>query len=684
LRKEVIVEIAPALADLNLKQERYFEAIPLLEDAIGTSIRKNDQARYSFIIGQIYQMDGQHRIAIPYFEYAKKKATDFNLKFMSELSIQKNSILAGGRGKNDASEKLNKMLKEFKYKEFQDQLYYALAEVELTNGNVEKGTEYLKKSIESNKNSSALKAECYYLMADIMYDKPDYVSSKLYYDSTKMVLNDRDQRFPEVAKRAEQLRELADNIQAILKQDSLLALAELPKEELEKIAKKKLKEEMESGQKAGNMDSTPGMARGGRAPIGGIGAGGLTTGSSFFAYNPITVESQRKNFQKSWGNVKLEDNWRRSNKSINLSGEEEILESEAQKDELADISLSDADFKRIMGEVPLTLAQKDRANTILMDAMLNAGKLYREKVSDYEKSVEVLEELLRRFKYFEKEDEALYYLFHSLREMGNTARAEEVKRELIKKFPESKFSRIITDPNYVKNLLADAGKLEKDYDTTYELYTKGQYSDVVSRIQKAFEEHGDNNKMAAKFSLLNAMSLGHTDGDEAYQNSLRELIVKYPNSPEQRKAAEILRFLTGDAFALDVNSSDDLINKFVAEDDKRHYVAVVLLTYEDEALQRSKIAASEYCKAFHKMDRLQFGEAILSKEEETQLILVRSFDNLGKALDFYNGVIKNKEQFISSSIAKYDAFPITQRNYREMLRQKTHRNYKTWFEQNKN
>ncbi|MBK9491790.1 MAG: hypothetical protein IPO07_25590, partial [Haliscomenobacter sp.] len=54
---------------------------------------------------------------------------------------------------------------------------------------------------------------------------------------------------------------------------------------------------------------------------------------------------------------------------------------------------------------------------------------------------------------------------------------------------------------------------------------------------------GAENKLASRFALLAALCTGNIQGKEAYVSALNEVIARYPNSEEQKRAKEILRLL---------------------------------------------------------------------------------------------------------------------------------------------
>ena len=51
-------------------------------------------------------------------------------------------------------------------------------------------------------------------------------------------------------------------------------------------------------------------------------------------------------------------------------------------------------------------------------------------------------------------------------------------------------------------------------------------------------------------------------------------------------------------------------------------------------------------------------------------------------MKYFDGVKKNKELFIKDQEVGYDIFAVTQKNYREVIKQKGTTNYRAFFDQN--
>ncbi len=668
LDSKLIKEIKVAQADLMIKSGRAYNALDFIDEAIAhKKTKRKEKARYAFVAGQILIENGQYSDAEEYFNISRKKSRDYKMKFMATLNAIKCSQMKGGD--TDVTKKLKRMLKETKYAEFKDEIYFAMGELEIEKGNIDKAKEYFAESIKFSGSNPSLKAEAYYQVASISFNMEDYVTAKYYYDSTLTVMDKVDPRRKEVKKYAENLTEISKNIQTITQLDSVIAMASLSKEELSKIAKKRLEEEKTSGTKKGSVvDKNLFVKQRRRSGT-----------SDFWPYNIVKKEQGISQFRKQWGERPLVDNWRLESKidaaELNAAEAEESEEEEV----VASDDISEEDYNRIMADIPTTPLAKGKIEEQIRKAMFALGKQYRDKIQKYKKSAETLEELNRRYQSHTDIVDAYYYLYLDYRDLNNSAMSDKYKDLIVTQFPDTKYGQLIANPEYALSLEEEKKRLDRYYDNTFKMFQKGEYVEVLKRVDKATKSFGKENKLVAKFSLLKAMCLGHTKGKEDYIKGLKEVIVRYPDTPEELKAKEIMRFLKGDKSAFGTTDIAGVDEMFELKDDSRHYVAVILFDYSDKVLQPAKIAISDYNKHYHSKDRLQMSEMLLNKTENTQLILIRSFSNREKAMTYYNGVQKSLSEYIPEDLVNFELLPITQHNYRRMLQQRTHTNYRAYF-----
>lgn len=671
-------EVPVILADINIKEKNYSTAIIYLDEAVELASNKGLKARYKFVQGQLYMKSKDYGNASQAFDNAKKWAKSFEMEFMSELNAEKSNMMSGSKSDGAVIAKLDKMVKEEKYYDYLDQLYYTKGEILLEKGNFDEALTSFSKSIANNTQNIALKQETYYKLAYLFYDKEKYVNAKFYFDSTLQVIEKEDPRYGEVSNYAENLSEIAQNIQSIKLQDSILNMVTWSDEKIEEVAEKLVEENILAREGTGKTETSPG--RKSTALLNGFG-GGLKS-SSFFAYNPLSKQRGRKDFKDRWGDIELSDNWRRSDKSGIFGTDEEedidvkVAEDGFQEDEITQM------INTIKSKIPYSDEAKLAINTRLEKALYDLGKAYRDKIQKYKKAADTHEELLSRFPNFNNKLDVYYYLYLSYLDLNNQPKISYYKEKILSEFPDTEFAKAISDSNYAAGKLTAEQKLNKYYEETYQLFEKGDYQSAFTKADQSEQIFGKKNKLKAKFALVKAMATGSTEGKGPYITALKDVIMRHPNTPEKARADEILRFLQGDkdAFAgIDIEEVDDI---FSVEDQKLHYLAIVLYGVTPGKVIQAKIQISNYNKQYHKLKKLQLGESPLDREKNSEIVLIRRFENKEKAMEYYNEVLKSKEEFISGEIAGYSIYPITQRNYRKMIIERTDARYRVWFDKN--
>ncbi len=671
LSKEARTELAPTYADFYIQQEKYEEAIPKLEEAIETAPNNNLKARYAFIAGQLSQKLNRNSDALRYFEMAKKSTNNAKMEFMAEMAVAKNAIASGSRSKDDVLKSLKKIIDEAKYANLKDEIYYTIAEIELSLGNEALAIENFQYSLNNNTTNQKLKAEAYYRIADIHHQSDRYLQASTYYDSTLMVLQKTDPRYDQVKRYVDNLADIAYNMHLISYNDTLLYFASLDEKDRKKAVLKYLERNPKS--------SAPAAKNTGQSAKTGVMLAANTNfgNSTFFAYNIANKERGRQAFIKTWGNIALEDEWRRSEK-ISFSSDSDSQDTDKAEEDALAAKVSQDDYNALNREIPTNPVKLQETNDRIMAAMFTLGKLFRDKIDNYSRSAETLENMHQKYGPTNNELDSYFYLYLDYMDLGNVAKQQEYKDKILSKYPESKYASVINDPDFFSVANMQANKADKYYSTMYKFFTNGQYAQVEKMIHDAPTVMGTDHNYNSKLSLLYAMCKGNTEGKEAYIRELNKVVSSYPGSPEQLKAKEILRFLGGDKNAF-ANVQD--VDKIYSRDPNSvHYVAVVTYGLEESQHVNFKISISEYNKRNFASDRLQFGDAVLNIEDNAQIILIRRFDNEEKAIAYYQKVMKSAEDYTGNVQLTYDVLPISQSNYRKMISERSSVGYRSYLE----
>ncbi|MEK7253722.1 MAG: hypothetical protein AAB316_03190, partial [Bacteroidota bacterium] len=116
-------------------------------------------------------------------------------------------------------------------------------------------------------------------------------------------------------------------------------------------------------------------------------------------------------------------------------------------------------------------------------------------------------------------------------------------------------------------------------------------------------------------------------------------------------------------------------------DDQLHYVIVVFK--KDINLNDAKVAVTEYNEKYHNLQKLRMNNIYLGDgDAKLPLIAIRRYKDKKEAMDYYDTVGKNKSDFLDVGKFDYELFPISQDNYRELLRVKNVDEYRGFFEAN--
>lgn len=673
LHKDVRAPLHTTKALYYMDVEQPGKAAVELEKAFVWEDDKGRKARYAFILGQVMEDRAQYAAAAEYFDRVIDLKPKYELVFNAQLRKATNAYASGAMSKSDFIDEIDDMLNDDKNIEYQDQLYTALASVYFASGDSEKGIATLKKALGKGEKTSVYKTEAYYKIAEFFFAREDYVSAKAYYDSTLTAMPDDDLRKPEVKLLSANLTDIATQITIVQLQDSLLALAALPEEEL--LARAEAMQEKED--EAREEEEGPGL-EGFKTASSILPA--TSGGASFFAYDRTLRDKGLQDFKQEWGDRPLEDNWRRSQKSVTSFVDNED-EDRSKVEE--DISSEDEQLiKKYFGGVPTTAEEKKQVLKKKEDALFALGKLYRDNMDNCEKSFETLEQLMRDFPSTEHEKDALFYLYLCAVQLDDVESKTRYGNKLVQKYPESLYAQSIIDPDFVKKQQEAKNKLENYYQKTYEYLQSGQYVIVEKRLNEVDQLFSDRGPLTAKFALLSAMMAGQRGGKESYIKALQDVIAKHKETPEATRAREIMRFLQGDKDAFAVMQDGQMVNtKFKLEDDKLHYVFAVIFDLDDKDMSDVKISVSEYNRRFHRRDKLSISTLDLDIENSTPLILVRKFPNKEEALKYYGGIQRKPDKFIPDGI-QYEVYAISQHNYREVIKERSVKTYRSFFNEN--
>lgn len=672
-------DLYTAEAYLWIKQKQYDKAIPPLEKAIQTAEKKKDRARLAYILAQLLYRSGNTEQAYAAFNKVLDSKPEYDMLFNAQLRLIQSGWSNKKMSSAEANNALEKLNRDEKNAEYRDQIYFVMADIALQDGQRKEAIAYLRQSLNYNRKNTSQRAESYLKLAELYFEDEAFVQSKLYYDSTMTVLPTTDPRFKTVSDYANNLKDIARLIQTIAANDSIVRVYKMSDEERRGLArdiKKKREEEARRAEEKARQAPAPGGAK---APVPLAG----TKTSSFYFYNDAFLKKGKKDFNRTWGNRKLEDNWRRSNRPVTGP-----IDDTGRPDSTASAGVSDSELKDMFASIPKSDAELSVIHAATYEAMYQLGTLFRDKLQNNKRCSSTLEEMQGRYPDQDKyEKETWYYCYLAFNDLRNAERAKYYLDKLAGKYPNSSYARALTDPNFLNATKARERELNTYYEETFTAFQKGDYKNAYDRCQEAPKKYGSQNVLMPKFTLLSALCTGNLQGNEAYCKALGEVIARYPETAEATRAREMARLMACKGFEVSdepkKRSDQPIDDAFTREDDKLHYL-LVALKGSDVRLDEVKNAVSDYNRENHKLEQLRISNIFLGTDTENPIVVIRKFDNKEQAMRYYNEV-KNLADFLGETDRKKytkEFFAVTQENYRRILKNKTLDGYREFFEEN--
>jgi tetratricopeptide (TPR) repeat protein len=382
------------------------EAIEAIERAIPLIRKKRDRARPMFVLAQLKQRYGRNQQAIDLFDDVVKLRTPYEMEFQARMQQALAYDRRGGRSE-EIRELFFDMLEDDKNEAFRDQVYYALAQIELEELNREAGKEYLRDALAEDSGNRRPRMKSFLSLADLHLEDREYELAQAYYDSTLANMDEDHPRYAEVRNNARSLTELVEQLTIIVRNDSLLELCDLDEDEryarLEDII-----EDLRIAQEEAEAEAERMAEEELEASLNGPGSA-----TAFWPYNPRLRTAGQSFFVDRWGDRPLEDDWRRSRKMASGFGTiEEVAEIVAAGDLLLAGGVLPTP-EELMEGLPCDEEDREVAETETATAVYQSGVIYKEKLEDSDNAIEAWVDLLDRFEESQEHPLAHYQLYRT-------------------------------------------------------------------------------------------------------------------------------------------------------------------------------------------------------------------------------------------------------------------------------
>jgi tetratricopeptide (TPR) repeat protein len=639
-------------------------------------VRADRKGRIYFIVGQVYQKLGFGSEAYNYYRKCLGTNPEYEIDFYARLNMAQVARLDDSKDVRTVRKQFMKLLADVKNQEFQDKIYFEFGEFERKQGHLQEAIDNYKLSAHAGKNKR-IQGNAYLRIGELNFDSlKKYSLAKAYYDSAIAALPKEFEDYSIIKKRQEVLGEFVTYTETIQLQDSLLYLSTLDsatarnkidsaiafKAKKTEVGKKKKKKN--SGSLAsGNNQNNPFFQT------------ETNTTSDWYFGNPSAIALGESEFQRIWGNIALEDNWRRSNKTVAVSmATDQAIVTENTKEGPATEEKKESvdEVAKLLKQLPRTEQQKKEALAKIEEAYFKLADLYFLKLNERENAFASYEKLLDRFPDSEYSAEVLYKLYLISREK-NDGKAEEFVELLKSKHPSSTFTKILINPDYLKETSVAAEKQKLIYKQAYTSYQAGRLREAQEKITQALNlgETG----FTTQLELLEILITGKTEDITKYQFELGEFIGKYPDGSLKPYAENLLA--SSKAFQEKMERAKGIRFSNIPSEPHRF-----VLVYRNTNKISDKI--SEAIEIFNKAafrDR-KLSTTNLVFHDDFVLTIVTDFPDRLSSVSYFDKFMAELSTNKTFASHKFDTFVITKNNFDIFYRTKALDEYLTFFDRN--
>jgi len=698
--KKIKRELYAVRGDYYIKRGLNKEAVLVLTEAsnqkalFGKGIKKKYRARYAFIAAQLYEELKDYKKARTYYAKAISLKPPYDMVFYANIKLARLTDVKKG-GSEKVKLKLLKMTKDVKNAEYLDVIYFTLGEIEEKERKQDNAIAYYKKSAQYSVSNNNQKSAAFLRLGEIYFEKPNYTLSEAYYDSTVAVLPKDHQDYDKIVNRKNTLSTLVGYIKSIQREDSLQKLARMSESERNKIIDAyiaKLIEEEDNQReqleylKSQNLNP---INSGTNTVSAGSGEFATAGGKpSWYFYNQTTISFGVSDFAKKWGNRKLEDNWRRSQKGLSIDNPEDnnpaVVNNNDPKLGGSKPKYKDPRKTReyYIKQLPLTDTLMKVSHARIVEADYLLGSTYKEDLNNNRKAILAFEDLNNRYPEHKYRLSCYYQLYRLYAAEKNQGQSDFFKEKLLTEFPNSEYAKLIKNPKYAEERSAQRSEVEKYYEGTFEVYSSGDFSKALAQCNDANSKYGKTD-FTPKFEFIRSLCIGKTLGIDSLESALSQLVILYPKSEVTPKANEILLAIkkqkNPSSFSSTGNSATtNATDTFVVNLDSEHF-ALIISPDDPKISNPFKLAVDEFNQTFYSNKNFSITGNLFATAR--QMILVKAFDN-GREAQSYIENLKSEPSVYKGDVKKeaFTFFIISKENLPIFYKKANEKSYQAFYD----
>lgn len=691
-----------------LGQERYEESIPPLEEALRRKgISKRQRIREKYLLAQLYKATGRNEDAYRMFGKVIRMSPPYEIEFHSR--IQQTETMAQNGNMRKIMKKLKRMERNPNNKESLDQIYYAMGNIHLIRKDTVTALMLYNEGVDKSEKATPEKGILLLTMANLYWDRKDYPDASRCYSQAVGLIGATHKEYETVKLRSEVLEDLVRCSETIKLQDSLQWLSTLPEDNLYAIIDQVIedvKEQDRLEQERLRQEARENARKGAASQMSVSDDLDGTSSGGWYFYNAKVLERGRKEFTRQWGQRKLEDNWRRANKTTLAPVVREVESDEQSLGDITVDSLTDVTTDSLMTampqetdpykreyyiqQIPYSDSDKEQSDKLISAALLEQGILYKDRLAEYPDAQESFLRIINDYPDLEEADKAMYnlYLMYSL--WNRETDADSCRARMQRLYPESDYTVMICDPDYVENALHGKHREDSIYVVTYAAFRQGDTLTVRENCRISAGKY-PKGQHRAKFMFLDAALDLQDENIDLFLEKLKEIVSKYPDNEISGLAGLIAqgiqngKILRSSSFgsiwdrrngtAADSDSVPDSIPAF---SDDRYQPFIFMLAYPEGELNQNQLLFEVARYNFTNYMMRNF-DISFENQQGIGMMIVGEFLNFDEAYVYQRNLYDDAD--MASKLSGIKAVVITPGNLELLLKHYSFSDYQEFYEE---
>jgi hypothetical protein len=251
------------------------------------------------------------------------------------------------------------------------------------------------------------------------------------------------------------------------------------------------------------------------------------------------------------------------------------------------------------------------------------------------------------------------------------------QKKIINEFPNSKYAKLITNPNYLAELQALEKQVSDYYEQTFQMFRQGNYNQVETRAAQAMKDY-PSDKLYPKYEYMYMIASGLKKDTLSFVTDLQNYITKYQKSDLTENVQIMITYLQNKHPEIIEKQNEIVAHELFSSSINEPHFFVYIVPTQSNLNQLIFNVINFNLDNFDSL-KLEVKKVSIGKNNLCQ---VGQFKDGNESMTYYRKIIKDEEIF--RDLEKHDIVPfvISQTNLKVLTETGKSEQYMIFFMEN--